>query len=163
MALVKSSKVAARALKATTTSSPPQPSRSPIRPPQSKGLVVPTAEALFERVAAATEEFASGLGKLPRPPSNCASRWSKSRPGPRKPPAPRRNNSRPSSRYSTAFDRARRNRRLTAAYGKRPSYTWRRGGTDHCFCSRNRAQCAAAGRDGEIIANWSAAPRISAK
>ncbi len=61
MALVKSSKVAARALKATTTSSPPQP-KSLANPPTSKQRPGgPTAEALFERVAAATEEFASGL------------------------------------------------------------------------------------------------------
>jgi methyl-accepting chemotaxis protein len=61
MALVKSSKVAARTVKATTTSSPPKQKRlaNPPSPNQKPGVGAP--EALFERVAAATEEFASGL------------------------------------------------------------------------------------------------------
>jgi methyl-accepting chemotaxis protein len=61
MALVKSSKVAARTVKATTTSSPQKPKRlaNPPSPTQKPGVGAP--EALFERVAAATEEFASGL------------------------------------------------------------------------------------------------------
>src|SRR5579864_3870150 len=61
MALVKSSKVASRALKATTTSSPPQPKSLANSPSPKQRLGRPTAAALFERVAAATEEFASGL------------------------------------------------------------------------------------------------------
>jgi methyl-accepting chemotaxis protein len=61
MALVKSSKIAARTLKATTTSSPAEPSplANPAAPTQKSSSRTP--EALFERVAAATEEFASGL------------------------------------------------------------------------------------------------------
>jgi methyl-accepting chemotaxis protein len=61
MALVKSSKVAARTLKATATSSraEPKPLANPPAPTQKSGTRTP--EALSERVAAATEEFASGL------------------------------------------------------------------------------------------------------
>src|SRR5271156_3429241 len=61
MALVKSSKVAARTLKANPTPSPsePRPLGNPPAPTQRSGTRTP--EALFERVAAATEEFASGL------------------------------------------------------------------------------------------------------
>jgi methyl-accepting chemotaxis protein len=61
MALVKSSKVAARTLKATTSTGPvePNPFANPPAPTQKSGIRTP--EALFERVAAATEEFASGL------------------------------------------------------------------------------------------------------
>ena len=61
MALVKSSKIAARALKAAPMSSPskPMPRANPPTPAQKVGTG--TSQALFERVAAATEEFASGL------------------------------------------------------------------------------------------------------
>jgi methyl-accepting chemotaxis protein len=61
MALVKSSKIAARALKAAAISSPskPMPPTNPSAPAQKVGTGTP--QALFERVAAATEEFASGL------------------------------------------------------------------------------------------------------
>src|SRR6202789_2673422 len=61
MALVKSSKVAARTLKAPTTPSPaePNPLANPPAPTQKSSSRTP--EALSERVAAATEEFASGL------------------------------------------------------------------------------------------------------
>ena len=61
MALVKSSKVAARTVKATTTSSPPEPKRLANPPSPTQKPRVGAPEALFERVAAATEEFASGL------------------------------------------------------------------------------------------------------
>src|SRR5271154_1518167 len=61
MALVKSSKIAAGAPKAASISSPPKP--LPLANPHALGQKVRTGtpEALFERVAAATEEFASGL------------------------------------------------------------------------------------------------------
>ena len=61
MALVKSSKVAARAFKANPPQSlsEPKPPANPLAPTQKAGIRGP--EALFERVAAATEEFASGL------------------------------------------------------------------------------------------------------
>ena len=61
MSLVKSSKIAAGAPKATPISSPPKP--MPLANPHALGQKVGTGtpEALFERVAAATEEFASGL------------------------------------------------------------------------------------------------------
>jgi methyl-accepting chemotaxis protein len=61
MALVKSSKVAARTLKTATTTglSEPKPPANPPHPTQRLGTRTP--EVLFERVAAATEEFASGL------------------------------------------------------------------------------------------------------
>jgi methyl-accepting chemotaxis protein len=62
MALVKSSKVAVRTPKANLTSSPSEP-KPPTNNPQTPThrLGARTPEALFERVAAATEEFASGL------------------------------------------------------------------------------------------------------
>ena len=61
MALVKSSKIAARAPKAAPISSPskPMPLANPPAPAPKVGTGTP--QALFERVAAATEEFASGL------------------------------------------------------------------------------------------------------
>jgi methyl-accepting chemotaxis protein len=61
MSLVKSSKIAAGAPKATPISSPPKP--MPLANPHALGQKVGTGtpEALFERLAAATEEFASGL------------------------------------------------------------------------------------------------------
>jgi methyl-accepting chemotaxis protein len=62
MALVKSSKITARAPKAAATpSSPPKP-MSPANPPAPAPKAgAGTPEVLFERVAAATEELASGL------------------------------------------------------------------------------------------------------
>jgi methyl-accepting chemotaxis protein len=61
MALVKSSKVAARTLKATPPSSPAEP--NPLANPSAltQKSSARASEALSERVAAATEEFASGL------------------------------------------------------------------------------------------------------
>jgi methyl-accepting chemotaxis protein len=61
MALVKTSKVAARALKANPIASlsEPKPPANPPAPTPRSGARAP--EALFERVAAATEEFATGL------------------------------------------------------------------------------------------------------
>ena len=61
MALVKSSKIGARAPKAASISSPSKqmPLARPPAPTPKVGIGTP--QALFERVAAATEEFASGL------------------------------------------------------------------------------------------------------
>ena len=61
MALVKSSKVAARTPRATTIPGPSgqKPLAKPPAPAQNPGVRTP--EALYDRVAAATEEFASGL------------------------------------------------------------------------------------------------------
>ena len=60
MALVKSSKIAAKAFKAPVSGpSKPMPLTSPPAPTKKVGTGTP--EALLERVAAATEEFASGL------------------------------------------------------------------------------------------------------
>ena len=59
MALVKSTKVAARTLKATASPSDQKPVANSPAPTQKLGARTP--EALYDRVAAATEEFASGL------------------------------------------------------------------------------------------------------
>jgi methyl-accepting chemotaxis protein len=61
MALVKSSKVAARTLKATPPSSPAEPNLLANPSALTQKSSARASEALSERVAAATEEFASGL------------------------------------------------------------------------------------------------------
>ncbi|SFK84528.1 methyl-accepting chemotaxis protein [Methylocapsa palsarum] len=61
MALVKSSKIAARALKTAPISGPSKPMPRAIPPAPAQMVGVTTPEALFERIAAATEELASGL------------------------------------------------------------------------------------------------------
>ena len=61
MALVKSSKVAARALKANPRPSPLESNSLAGGPAATLRSDIHAPEALFERVAAATEEFASGL------------------------------------------------------------------------------------------------------
>ena len=61
MALVKSSKIAAAAINTAPISGPSKPKPSANSPVPARKIGAASPEALFERVAAATEEFASGL------------------------------------------------------------------------------------------------------
>ena len=61
MALVKSSKIAAAAINTAPISGPSKPKPSANSPVPTRKIGAASPEALFEKVAAATEEFASGL------------------------------------------------------------------------------------------------------